>query len=394
MDNKISNVAVYDTHTDAEQAVRTLAHAGFAMKTIGPFHQLWACVMNFRLFPIAGAVLVLFSQLPLAAQAQAPEPAGKPPAEWIQYDDLSVSPVVDDVSRALAAARRALAARDNTKAADALHDAARALQAQADRAATQDRTQAAADTKAARDVQIRMAELAGQIDDTAAQVRAGRLASTAELDRTLGKVQRADLDRRWVLTDVETWYPLTQEPQRHFTAALADYASKKYQTAASEMRQASAYLRLEAARAHGDARAALDGAEAQLGRTATALDRGTIRTEGDLTAAFARADHALAVAHRARAAESWTRKAYGQAGYELKAAAQGLENAATWTGDEARMATAAATADARAVGDKLATGAHWTRAEFDKGLAALHAGLARLGQGGTTRAIPATGQPQ
>lgn len=365
--------------------------------------------MNLRLFPIAGAVLVLLSQLPFAAQAQVPAPAGKPPAvapaapspaagtaqpEWIQYDDLSVSPVVDDVSRALATARRALAARDNTKAADALHDAARALQAQADRAAKQDRTVAAADTKAARDVQVRMAALAGQIDDTAAQVRAGRLASTAALDRILGKAQRADLDRRWVLTDVETWYPLTPEPQRHFTAALSDYTHKQYQAAAGEVRKASAYLRLEAARAHGDAKAALDGAEAQLGRMATALDRGGIRTERDLTAAFARADHALAVAHRARAAESWTRKAYGQAGYELKAAAQGLENAAAWSGEEARTATAAATADARAVADKLATGAHWTRAEFDKGLAALHGSLARLGQGGTANAVPAAGHQQ
>nr|WP_286197374.1 hypothetical protein [Variovorax boronicumulans] len=262
-------------------------------------------------------------------------------------------------------------------ATDALHEAAHPLQAQADRAVAQAGGRPTAEMKAARDLQVRMATLAGQIDDAAAQLRAGRVTTTAELGRVIGRAQRADLDQRWALTDVQTWVPLAQEPHRHFEAALADFTQQKYQAAAGEVRRAAAYLRLEAARAHGDARKALDGAQAQLGRTAAALDRGSVRTEADLTAAFARADHALALSHRARAAESWGRKAYDEAGHELRAAAQGVENAAAWTGEQARTAAAASTAEARSVADRLASGAQWTRAEFDKGMAALHRTLAR-----------------
>lgn len=351
--------------------------------------------MNAHRLSLAGALLVLASQWPLATLAEVPAavrhtptPAGASaatpaaaaaaPTEWIRYDDISVTPVVDDVSRALAKARTALAAHEPTKAADALHAAASALQAQAARAAQGDRRQAAADAQAARDVQARMAALAGQLDDTAAQVRAGRLGSTAELDRTLGKAQRADLERRWMLTDTETWYPLSAEPQRHFTAALADFTRRQYRDAAEQVRQAAAYMRLEAARAHGDAKKALDSAEARLDSTAAALDRGAVHGDRELTTAFARANHALALAHRARAAASWTRQAYDQTGYELKAAAQDLENAAAWSGTQAHAAASAAAADARAAGDKLARGAHWTRDEVEKGFDALRGGLARL----------------
>lgn len=358
-----------------------------------------------RRYPVAAAILALFAQFPAAsmaaqaAQASAAAPAaaasqpaapaqavpgsGAAPTDWIQYDDLTLTPVTDDVSRALATARAALAAKDNAKAAESLQAAARALQAQADKAAKTDKAQAAADAKDARDVQARMAALVRQIDHTAEQVRAGKLNSTAELDRTLTRAQRADLDRRWVLMDVESWYPLTQQPQKNFADALIQFAHKDYQAAAKDVRQASAFFRLEATRAHGDARKSLQGAEAQLDKTAAALSRGDIKAERDLTRSFAQADHDLALAYHARAKESLARKAYGEAGYELKAAAQGLENAATWSGDEARGAAGAAARDARAVGDKLVNGARWTEKELAQGFDAVRNGLARLDHSGT-----------
>jgi len=367
-------------------------------------------MMPLRRHSAAIAVLALFAQFPVASMAQTPaaapsaaasQPASPAaaagasaaPSDWIQYDDLSLTPVVDDVSRALAAARTALAAKDNAKAAESLQAAARALHAQAEQAAKADKAQAATDASEARDVQARMAALVKQIDHTADQVRAGKIHDTSGLDRTLTRAQRADLDRRWVLTDVESWYPLTQEPQRHFTAALAEFAKKDYQSAALDVRQASALLRLEATRAHGDARKALQGAEAQLDKTATALSRGKVKTERDLTTVFARADHALALAYHAKATESLAHKAYHDAGYELKAAAQGLENAATWSGDEARGAAGSAAHDARDVGDKLLSGARWTQHELAHGFDAIKNGLARLehagGSGSAAAALPA-----
>lgn len=312
---------------------------------------------------------------PAAAQI-----AAKAPAEWIQYDDMTVTPVIDDVSRHLAAARAALAKKDNAQAAEAMHAAARALGAEADRAAKLDRQRAAVDLKEARDVHARLVALTRQLDAVAARIKAGKLGSTAALDKTIGKAQRADLERRWLVSDVTTWYPLADEPQRHFDAAIAAYAKKDYKAAALEVRKGASYLRLEAARGTGDVRKGLDAADAGLEKVASELGKGALHDEKNMNKAFANADHALALAHRAGAAQSWARKAYSQVGYELKAAALGLESAGTWAGTEARSAALGAAGDARAVGDKLASGGVWAKEEVAKGFESLGSGLNKLGQ--------------
>ena len=355
--------------------------------------------MKNRIALIAAAAWLMLGPWPLSAEAQTVKPAGgasatagpaapsgaqaavktKSPTDWIEYDDATYTPVLDDVSAALARARAALAGKDNAKASEAMTAAARALQAQADRAGKIDRQRAAADMTLARETHAKMVALAKKLDATAAQIRSGKVPTTAALDKTLNKSARADLERRWLVTDVTGWYPVAEEPQRHFTAAAAAFAKKDYKSAAVEVRKASAYLRLESTRAVGDARKGLDAADAGLDRTARSLDKGSIKTEKELDQAFASADQALAVAHRAKAAEDWARKDYVDAGYELKAAAHGLESAATWTGGEAKAAAAAGASDARAVGDKLASGGVWARKEVAKGFASLGGALNELG---------------
>lgn len=351
--------------------------------------------MNARHSILATAALALLTQLPIAALAKAAQPAAAPasaaaaakapivtksPTEWIEFDDLSVTPVVDDVSSHLAAARAALAENDNAKAAEAMHAAARALQAQGDRATTLDRHRAAADLKSAKDVHLKMTALTKQLDAAAAQIKAGKVTSTAQLDKIIGKAQRADLEHRWLVTDATTWYPVADEPQRHFGAAAEAYAKKDYKAAATEVRKAASFVRLESARAAGDVKRGLDTAGADLQRTAAALDKGALKSEKDMEKTFARSEHALALAHRARAAESWSRKSYDQVGYELKAAAQGLESGAAWVGNEAKAAASTATADARAIGDKLASGGVWAKEEIAKGFESLGSGLNKLGR--------------
>ena len=103
--------------------------------------------MKTRTTLVAAAVVLAFAQLPLTAAAQNAKPAApaasptataaastakapvlaKSPTDWIEYDDATYTPVLDDVSRALANARAALAKKDNAKAAEAMTTAARAL---------------------------------------------------------------------------------------------------------------------------------------------------------------------------------------------------------------------------------------------------------------------------
>ena len=176
------------------------------------------------------------------------------------------------------------------------------------------------------------------------------------------------------------WYSGAGEPQRHFSAAVAAFGKKDYQAAAVEIRKAEAYGRLESARAVGDAKRGLDTANAELEKTARALDRSAVKSETEMDKAFANADQALAVAHRARAAASWAHKSYDQAGHELKAAADGLEGAAAWTGTEAESSARSAAADARAVGDQLASGGVWVNDEVARSFASLGGALNKLGR--------------
>ena len=370
--------------------------------------------MKLRSTLLSATMLLAFAQFPLGAAAQATKlPATAPatlpsaaataaaasprspvtaksPADWIQYEDTTFTPVLDDVSSHLAAVRTALAKKDNAKAAEAMQSAARALQAQGDRAAKVDRQLAAADMQAARETHARIVALTKQFDATAAQIKTGKISTTAALDKQLGKASRADLERRWLVSDVTTWYPVAEEPQRHFGAAAEAYAKKDYKAAATEVRKAAAYVRLESARAVGDVKQDLDAANSRLEQTAQALDKGALKSEKEMDKVFANANHALALAHRAKAAESWARKAYDQAGYELKAAAHGLESAATWTGTEAKAAASTTAADARAVGDKLANGGVWAKNEVAKSFDSMGDALNKLGQsiGSKSKASP------
>jgi hypothetical protein len=356
---------------------------------------------------VAAAALIALNPWPLDAVAQdhkapganadaasavvgKPTVVGRSPTDWIQYEDATFTPVLDDVSRNLAAARAALANKDNTSAADSMQAASRALQVQADRAAKIERERAAGDMALARETRTRMEALVRQLDATAAHIKAGKVVTVAQLDKTLGKAARADLERRWLVTDVTTWYPVVDEPQRHFGAAVEDFAKKDFKAAAAEVREASAYVRLESVRAIGDAKKGLESARTGLDETALALDRGAVKSEQDLTRVFARAEQALAVAHRAKAAESWARKAYETTGYEMKAAAQDLEAASSWTEAELKTGATQAAVDARVIGDKLASGGVWAKDEVSKGFESLATSLNKLGHsiGSKSKAAP------
>ncbi|MEO8037651.1 MAG: hypothetical protein ABI794_02725 [Betaproteobacteria bacterium] len=354
--------------------------------------------MNPILNPLVLAMLVAVS--PLADAANAPVPSAtvapaarsapvaiKAPTDWIMYDDTTYTPVADDVSRSLDAARKAFDADDATAAAANMRAVADELTLQADRASKEykalekgDEALLAADTQAARDGIKRLKAVALKASSAADKIESGKIKSKADLDKLIDKAARSDMERRWLVTDVATWYPVSQEPQRHFTDAVADYARQDYPAAAADIRKATSYLRLEAARASGSTRQELRGSIAQLDKLAFAVEAGSPKEQHAMSRDFAKASHALALEHRAKAAQSWTRKEYDKAGYELKAAAHGLESAAGWLGTEASSGASATVVATRELGDKLAAGAGWTREEVGKGFESLGDGLNALGR--------------
>jgi len=357
--------------------------------------------MKFSLKPLLLALLLAASEFAAAAGAtpataaqadQAAQLHANAPDDWIVYGDTLYTPVVDALSRHLDAARKAFDARDSQTAAKEMRAVGEELKSQAARADREDQSlikedQAlmAADTKGRKETVRRLSAIAQKADAAAAAVDSGKINSKADLDKVINRAARADMDRRWLVSDVTTWYPVTEEPQRHFTDAAADYAAKEYKAAAADVRKAVAYLRLEAARASGDPKRELRSSVTELDRLAATLDKGAVKDEKKMDMDFAKANHALALEHRAKAAESWARKDYDQVGYDLKAAAHGLESSARWLGGEASAGAADTVADTRVLGDKLASGATWTREELSKGFESLGEGINALGQriGGT-----------
>jgi len=184
--------------------------------------------------------------------------------------------------------------------------------------------------------------------------------------------------------------PVPEDSQLHFGRAAEAFARKDYKTAASEIRKATGYMRLEASRVTGSAKQEINSSVSELDRLAVSTEKGGVEDEKSMDKAFARADHALALAHRTEAAKSWTRKQYDKAGYELKAAGQDLESAAGWAGAQAKAGASGAVAGTEALGDKLTTGARWTSDEVGRGFDVLGHALNELGHeiGAKQRAAP------
>ena len=282
--------------------------------------------MKHALKPVALAVLFAAAQIagaqppPASTAPAAPASAAakvakapiatRPVDDFITYEDVTYAPVVDAVSRHLDAARMAFDAKDDARAAAELHAAARELKRQAARAdksdsakVEADRALETADSRHGHDTVQRLNSSARKVEAAAVAIKAGRIKTMADLDKVIDRAARADMDRRWELADVITWYPASEEPQRQFTHAMSAYGRRDYQAAATDVRKAMGYLRLEANRADADAKEALDHAIAQLDALAASIGSGTTKSERSMAGAFATADHALALEHRSKATE-------------------------------------------------------------------------------------------
>jgi hypothetical protein len=89
-------------------------------------------------------------------------------------------------------------------------------------------------------------------------------------------------------------------PHERFEASLKALTENDYYRAAAEMRRGEALVEREAAGAASEARAALEASAAELELLASEVETGAMRDLQRLESAFARAEHALALAHRAR----------------------------------------------------------------------------------------------
>ena len=155
--------------------------------------------------PIALAGLLAAAQLANVAYAQAPkgapaaavQPASpatpaalqlKAPEDWIIYDNTTTyTPVLDDLSRHLDAARKAFDAKDNKKAATEMRAAADELKKQAARADKEskelvaaDQALLAADQKFTQDAVARINASATKVSSAASAIESGKITKKSD----------------------------------------------------------------------------------------------------------------------------------------------------------------------------------------------------------------------
>lgn len=174
-----------------------------------------------------------------------------------------------------------------------------------------------------------------------------------------------------VLVEEEILYFFVDEPEGHLHQAHENFLKKDFKGAAAEIRKATNFLKLEAARATGEGKKTLATSIDELEKLASDVEKGTVKSANDLGKAFARAHHALAVHHHLKASEAWAKKETSKTGHELKAAASHLERALAWSGHEIEAAVVKVMETGRGIGEKLIQGTRWTADEVGKALKAL-----------------------
>jgi len=254
---------------------------------------------------------------------------------WIRYDDATWTPVVDTLSGRLYDAWTAVGAGHMPRAAERFRWVGAALRQHALKATQYDDGATAAERKQAQLVSWRLASAALRAGMLATRIERGQVHSITEAREIFDALTWLDLDRRWLVVGPGAWLPVCNSAQRHFMAAAVQLARRHRASAIEEVRKATGYLRLEAARVGGYARLALDAAQADLAWFTSRHPQLPAADPLPLQRQFAAALFALALGHRNRASQAWLRQDCASAGYEFLAAGASLGFAVRWQDETA-----------------------------------------------------------
>ncbi|MFV1968313.1 MAG: hypothetical protein ACC628_23050, partial [Pirellulaceae bacterium] len=188
-----------------------------------------------------------------------------------------------------------------------------------------------------------------------------------------------------IVIDEDILEAFVDEPCHHFEAARDAFVANRYPQAAEHLRKATAYLRLEAARASDSDRAALDASVRALQATALAVNHGQVRAVERLYEAFARAHLALANHHCIKSAHRCCRpgtfsdkREMSRTGHDLKAATMDLSRALRWAGDKPDKETQQLLDASQRAADKLIQQEGGSQVDVQRAIHRLHGKLENL----------------
>jgi hypothetical protein len=183
------------------------------------------------------------------------------------------------------------------------------------------------------------------------------------------------------LVHEELWSDLSDEPGEHMDRARNAFLAVDVREAAAQIRKSATYLRITAAQAVDGSKRALLRSAHELEGLAHRVEAGTVKSVGELDAAFARALHSLSHHHTLLAERAWIARQNELAGKQLRAAADNLEKAAARTGHALQTATVAVAKETRLVAGKLLEGTGFVVDEIGKGFAKFGKQVEEVGKG-------------
>jgi hypothetical protein len=123
---------------------------------------------------------------------------------------------------------------------------------------------------------------------------------------------------------------LVQDIDHHFYLARVDLEEKKYQDTAADLRTTIPFVELEANRAEGKEKSALENSILELKQLADRLDKGEAVSEKELHEVFSRTQFALAMNSWVKASESFQQKHLERATRALHASQLHLQSSIEW----------------------------------------------------------------
>jgi hypothetical protein len=184
-----------------------------------------------------------------------------------------------------------------------------------------------------------------------------------------------------IVVEDEWWILFVDEPGYRFHRARDFFLRKDAKAAAQEIRKASFFVRMEAARGVDKAdKDVLMASVNELRKLADDVERGSVVSAKRLDEAFARAHYRLAKHHQVKAKAVHAKGEHRRVGHELNAAAHHLEHGIAWSGHEAERGTLDVIKGARLVSGKLVQGTGWTVAEVGKAIDDVGTEIDKLGK--------------
>ncbi|MCA9622684.1 MAG: hypothetical protein KC731_26875 [Myxococcales bacterium] len=209
------------------------------------------------------------------------------PDGWYEVDELDVVPVLDDVGKHLASAQNDIAVGELDRAAKSIREGSSVLRGEL--GDEPDPSQVAA-----------LEGAAEKLDQLAVKVEQGT-ATVNDIHQGFAAADAADLEHRWVVVEDDAFVPFVMASEEHIAAAQKALGSGHEDVAASELRKASKFLRLEEARATSDGKALLQKAIAELHTLNRLVEEHAPDVKFQIDAGATYVDAALAQHHLLRA---------------------------------------------------------------------------------------------